>query len=190
MKFLSACCFHSLWKKCVHKGFLKVTINAESFLFFNQIQLPPWVSVTFVSCFLMIIQYSLSFSFTFLLNSLSDKCIHAITLFLSYVFPLNLSFFPHSMGQPTNLFLTLLFLLLSPCWGQSSHPSCDRCDQQLSCNCSYGEFTSVPTVTERALTLDLSFNNITMVAADDLTGHAQLRVLNLHGNADGILFGL
>nr|QNT60750.1 Toll-like receptor 2 [Micropterus salmoides] len=86
------------------------------------------------------------------------------------------------MGQPTNLFLTLLFLLLSPCWGQSSHPSCDRCDQQLSCNCSYGEFTSVPTVTERALTFDLSFNNIPMVAVDDLTGHGQLRVLNLHGN--------
>ncbi|XP_044039837.1 toll-like receptor 2 type-2 [Siniperca chuatsi] len=86
------------------------------------------------------------------------------------------------MGQPTNLYFTLLFLPLSLCWGQSSHPSCDRCDLRLSCNCSYGGFTRVPTVTDRALTLDLSFNNITVVNVDDLRGHMQLRALSLHGN--------
>ncbi|XP_067437011.1 toll-like receptor 2 [Thunnus thynnus] len=91
------------------------------------------------------------------------------------------------MRHPTNLYLLFLPLLLflSFCWGQradSDKPSCDRCDLQLSCNCSYGGFTSVPMVTGSALTLDLSFNNITEVTDDDLTGHGALRALSLHGN--------
>ncbi|XP_035531574.1 toll-like receptor 2 type-2 isoform X2 [Morone saxatilis] len=93
------------------------------------------------------------------------------------------------MEQRTNLYFTLLFLLLlhSLCWAQRSNQddersSCDRCDLRLSCNCSYDGFTRVPVVTDRALTLDLSFNNITMVTVDDLTGHRQLRALSLHGN--------
>ncbi|XP_041820711.1 toll-like receptor 2 type-2 [Chelmon rostratus] len=92
------------------------------------------------------------------------------------------------MGQPTNLYFTFLFLLLSPCWGhQRSNPdgersSCDHCDLRLSCNCSYGGFTHIPVVTDRALSLDLSFNNITVVTADDLKGHRGLRALSLHGN--------
>nr|USC27890.1 toll-like receptor 2-1 [Sebastiscus marmoratus] len=91
------------------------------------------------------------------------------------------------MGQPSDLFFTLL-LLVSLCWGQSSNPdggerpSCDRCDLQLACNCSHGGFTRVPTVTGRAVVLDLSFNNITVVTAVDLTGHEELRALSLHGN--------
>uniref|UniRef100_A0A668AMU3 Toll-like receptor 2 n=1 Tax=Myripristis murdjan TaxID=586833 RepID=A0A668AMU3_9TELE len=64
----------------------------------------------------------------------------------------------------------------------SIHPSCDRCDRRLSCNCTYGGFTRVPTVTDGALTLDLSFNNISEVTDDDLIGHAHLRALSLHGN--------
>ncbi|XP_039996663.1 toll-like receptor 2 isoform X2 [Xiphias gladius] len=89
------------------------------------------------------------------------------------------------MGQPTNLYFTLLPLLL--CWGQGSNreaerSSCNRCDLRLSCNCSRGGFTRVPMVTGRALTLDLSFNNITVVTGDDLTGHVPLRALSLHGN--------
>ncbi|XP_070785759.1 toll-like receptor 2 [Enoplosus armatus] len=91
------------------------------------------------------------------------------------------------MGQPTNLYFTILFLLLSLCRGQSSTPSCDRCDLRLSCNCSRGGFARVPTVTDRALTLDLSFNNITVVTADDLTGHARLRALRLHGNGLAVI---
>ncbi|XP_051251162.1 toll-like receptor 2 type-2 [Dicentrarchus labrax] len=93
------------------------------------------------------------------------------------------------MEQQTNLYFTLPLLLLlhSLCWSQRSNPddersSCDRCDLRLSCNCSYDGFTRVPVVTDRALTLDLSFNNITMVTVDDLTGHRQLRALSLHGN--------
>nr|XP_046236027.1 toll-like receptor 2 isoform X2 [Scatophagus argus] len=90
------------------------------------------------------------------------------------------------MGLLANLSFTLLLLLII-CEGQRSHPdgerpSCDRCDLQLTCNCSYGGFTHVPTVTEDALALDLSFNNITVVTADDLTGHRQLRALRLHSN--------
>ncbi|XP_037614295.1 toll-like receptor 2 type-2 isoform X2 [Sebastes umbrosus] len=91
------------------------------------------------------------------------------------------------MGQPSDLFFTLL-LLVSLCWGQRSNPgggersSCDRCDQRLACNCSHGGFTRVPTVTGRAVTLDLSFNNITVVTGVDLTGHEELRTLSLHGN--------
>ncbi|KAF0028941.1 hypothetical protein F2P81_018046 [Scophthalmus maximus] len=88
------------------------------------------------------------------------------------------------MGQLTNLYVAVL---LSLCWGQWSEPdaerpSCDRCDLRLSCDCSRGGFTRVPAVTGRALTLDLSFNNITAVTNVDLMGHVELRALNLHGN--------
>ncbi|XP_070849082.1 toll-like receptor 2 [Chaetodon trifascialis] len=90
------------------------------------------------------------------------------------------------MRQATNHYFNFLFLLCL-CWGQRSNPdgersSCDRCDRQLCCNCSYGGFTRIPAVTDRALSLDLSFNNITVVTADDLKGHRQLRALSLHGN--------
>ncbi|KAL6118223.1 tlr2 [Pungitius sinensis] len=91
------------------------------------------------------------------------------------------------MGQPTDLHLALLLLFLALCWGQRSNPdvrrpSCDRCDRRLACNCSYGGWTCVPMVTDRALTLDLSFNYITAVTGDDLTGHGVLGSLSLHGN--------
>ncbi|XP_068569233.1 toll-like receptor 2 type-2 [Cebidichthys violaceus] len=88
------------------------------------------------------------------------------------------------MGNPSHLhstfLLLLLLLLLAPGWGQ--RPSCDRCDPRLACNCSHGGLTRVPTVTDGALTLDLSFNHITEVTGDDLTGHARLVSLSLHGN--------
>nr|XP_040038622.1 toll-like receptor 2 [Gasterosteus aculeatus aculeatus] len=89
------------------------------------------------------------------------------------------------MGQPPDRHLALLLLLLL--WGQRSNPevrrpSCDRCDRRLACNCSCGGWTCVPTVTDRALTLDLSFNYITAVTGDDLTGHGALGSLSLHGN--------
>uniref|UniRef100_A0A667ZUF0 Toll-like receptor 2 n=1 Tax=Myripristis murdjan TaxID=586833 RepID=A0A667ZUF0_9TELE len=91
------------------------------------------------------------------------------------------------MGRPPSLpFVLLLFL---PCLSRAHRsnpedekPSCDRCDRRLSCNCTYGGFTRVPTVTDGALTLDLSFNNISEVTDDDLIGHAHLRALSLHGN--------
>lgn len=91
------------------------------------------------------------------------------------------------MGQPPDRHLALLLLLLL--WGQRSNPevrrpSCDRCDRRLACNCSCGGWTCVPTVTDRALTLDLSFNYITTVTGDDLTGHGALGSLSLHGNVD------
>ncbi|XP_037543055.1 toll-like receptor 2 [Nematolebias whitei] len=60
--------------------------------------------------------------------------------------------------------------------------SCSHCDLHLTCNCSYGGFTHVPLVTGRALSLDLSFNGITVVTDDDLMGHSRLRVLDLHDN--------
>uniref|UniRef100_A0A7N5ZTA2 Toll-like receptor 2 n=1 Tax=Anabas testudineus TaxID=64144 RepID=A0A7N5ZTA2_ANATE len=86
-----------------------------------------------------------------------------------------------------NLCFTLLLVFISLSWGQESssedeRPSCHHCDLHLLCNCSYGGFTCVPMVTESALTLDLSFNNITVVRDDDLTDHTLLRVLNLQGN--------
>lgn len=86
------------------------------------------------------------------------------------------------MGQLTNLLLALLVLPLSLCWGQRSdgRPSCGRCDLRLSCNCSSDGFTQVPMVTEEALGLDLSFNNISVVTVDDLRGHRVLRTLSLH----------
>ncbi|MEQ2178597.1 hypothetical protein GOODEAATRI_015691 [Goodea atripinnis] len=66
--------------------------------------------------------------------------------------------------------------------GDEGRPSCSRCDLHLSCNCSYSGFTSIPMVTDQALSLDLSFNNITMVTQDDLMGLSRLRALDLHGN--------
>ncbi|KAK2863373.1 hypothetical protein Q5P01_002906 [Channa striata] len=93
------------------------------------------------------------------------------------------------MRRQTNFYSTILLLLFFffLCLGQRSRPdgerpSCNRCDLHLSCNCSHGGFNVVPMVTDRALALDLSFNNINMVNDDDLTGHTQLRVLSLHGN--------
>nr|WEW53051.1 toll-like receptor 2 [Platichthys stellatus] len=95
------------------------------------------------------------------------------------------------MGQQM-LLLLLLFLLLflSLCRGQSSNPerpTCRSCDLLLSCDCSRGGFTHVPLVTGRALTLDLSFNNITMVTEDDLSGHVRLTALSLHGNRVSVI---
>ncbi|XP_074555442.1 toll-like receptor 2 [Halichoeres trimaculatus] len=91
------------------------------------------------------------------------------------------------MGQKASVHLTLLSLLLTLCWAQRldpdpERPSCDRCDLHLSCDCSHCGFTCVPVVTDLALTLDLSLNNITEVTEDDLTGHRHLRALSLHGN--------
>ncbi|KAM4564366.1 toll-like receptor 2 type-2 [Fundulus diaphanus] len=86
-----------------------------------------------------------------------------------------------------HLTILMLILFFSPIWGEAANsddgrPSCSRCDLHLCCNCSYGGFTSIPEVTDQALILNLSFNNISMVTQDDLTGHFQLRVLDLHGN--------
>ncbi|RVE60800.1 hypothetical protein OJAV_G00184990 [Oryzias javanicus] len=79
--------------------------------------------------------------------------------------------------------LCSMFLHLATCWGRRSNPdSCTRCDLQLRCNCSCRGFTRVPEVTEDALVLDLSSNNISEVTDDDLRGHASLRGLDLHGN--------
>nr|AAW69370.1 TLR2 [Takifugu rubripes] len=81
------------------------------------------------------------------------------------------------------MFFTLLFTL-SFCEGQGSivkvdRPSCDRCDHSFFCNCSFAGLTCVPVVTEQALSLDLSFNNITVVTAEDLRDHRRLAALNL-----------
>lgn len=94
------------------------------------------------------------------------------------------------MRWQNNPYFTLLPLFISVSWGQLSNPdserqSCQHCDLHLLCNCSFGGFTSVPAVTDRALTLDLSFNNIAEVKDDDLADHRQLRILSLQGNADG-----
>ncbi|KAM4611823.1 toll-like receptor 2 [Polymixia lowei] len=94
------------------------------------------------------------------------------------------------MRPLSNLSSTVLLFLLSlfpPSRGQSSlqegeRLSCDRCDQRLSCNCSYGGFHHVPMVTDHALTLDLSFNNIEAVTNGDLRHHTNLRVLSFRGN--------
>ncbi|KAM4713887.1 LOW QUALITY PROTEIN: toll-like receptor 2 [Anableps anableps] len=91
------------------------------------------------------------------------------------------------MRRLTACSLTVLLLSVSLIRGQmvnrdDGRPSCSRCDLHLSCNCSHSGFTRIPMVTEQALTLDLSFNNITMVTQDDLMGHSRLRVLELHGN--------
>lgn len=99
---------------------------------------------------------------------------------------------PTSCSSALSFILVLLFL--SESWGQrlntdNKKPSCDHCNQQLFCNCSHSGFTSVPTVTGSALSLDLSFNKITAVMNDDLTGHMQLKVLDLHGNTKYWLSG-
>ncbi|KAM3589997.1 uncharacterized protein V6R79_001613 [Siganus canaliculatus] len=91
------------------------------------------------------------------------------------------------MEKLTHPSLTLLVLLASLCWGQRSNPdverpSCDRCDLRFSCNCSYSGFVHVPTVTQQAVGLDLSFNAIAEISAGDLEGHRRLRTLSLHGN--------
>ncbi|XP_008301053.1 toll-like receptor 2 [Stegastes partitus] len=89
------------------------------------------------------------------------------------------------MRHPTGCHFALLLLLLPLSRGQDSGDggsTCNRCDSRLSCNCSHGGFTRVPVVTERALTLDLSCNIISVVTGDDLAGHAPLRALDLHGN--------
>ncbi|XP_068426963.1 toll-like receptor 2 isoform X2 [Clinocottus analis] len=91
------------------------------------------------------------------------------------------------MGQPALFLHLLLLLLFALCWGQRSNPGgkrprCGRCDPRLACNCSHAGLTRVPSVAAGARTLDLSFNDISEVAADDLTGHARLEALSLHGN--------
>uniref|UniRef100_A0A3P9IGJ1 Toll-like receptor 2 n=1 Tax=Oryzias latipes TaxID=8090 RepID=A0A3P9IGJ1_ORYLA len=78
-------------------------------------------------------------------------------------------------------------LLLSWAFGQTSitggdRSPCQRCDLQLSCDCSHSGFSHVPTVTDQALRLDLSFNNITTITCDDLKGLSRLVALDLHGN--------
>ncbi|KAM9425594.1 toll-like receptor 2 isoform 2-T2 [Pholidichthys leucotaenia] len=89
------------------------------------------------------------------------------------------------MGHLTGCYFT--FLLLSLAQAQRSNadngqPSCDRCNLHFYCNCSHSGFSTVPMVTDSAVTLDLSFNNITMVTNHSLKGHRQLKTLDLHGN--------
>ncbi|XP_041634664.1 toll-like receptor 2 type-2 [Cheilinus undulatus] len=96
------------------------------------------------------------------------------------------------MGQRTHSYFPPFVLLLSLCWVQRSDTdgerwSCERCDQRFFCNCSYSGFVHVPVVSDHALTLDLSFNNITEVTDDDLTGHRKLRALSLHGNSLAVI---
>uniref|UniRef100_A0AAZ3PVS5 TIR domain-containing protein n=1 Tax=Oncorhynchus tshawytscha TaxID=74940 RepID=A0AAZ3PVS5_ONCTS len=73
--------------------------------------------------------------------------------------------------------------------GQSSTPevekrsTCDQCDERLFCNCSSRNYQHVPTVTvTEVVTLDLSFNDITSVAEDDLREYTWLRTLDLRSN--------
>lgn len=173
------------WKILKASSFIEATSSLGRFHFCGR---------SLTSCCLMILTPSHSLAF---LPSSSLCCLIISSTRSLFLFPpcfhhLRFCVFsPNSMGQPTNLYFTFLFLLLSPCWGhQRSNPdgersSCDHCDLRLSCNCSYGGFTHIPVVTDRALSLDLSFNNITVVTADDLKGHRGLRALSLHGNADG-----
>lgn len=93
--------------------------------------------------------------------------------------------FEGGASGPGQMFFVLLVLGLSLCEGQRSvlqgdRKSCDRCDLTFSCNCSSAGLTCVPMVTERALSLDLSFNDIAVVTAEDLKDHERLRVLSLH----------
>ncbi|XP_043954604.1 toll-like receptor 2 type-1 isoform X2 [Gambusia affinis] len=86
-----------------------------------------------------------------------------------------------------HLGILALFFFLSLIQDQTANrddgrPTCSRCDLHHSCNCSFSGFTHVPMVTDQALSLDLSLNNITMVTQDDLMGHSWLRLLDLHGN--------
>ncbi|XP_072232709.1 toll-like receptor 2 [Leuresthes tenuis] len=97
------------------------------------------------------------------------------------------------MGQPSCCCCTFLLLLsVTLCRGQrlnadDGRSSCSRCNLQLFCNCSHSRFMHVPLVTDRALALDLSFNNITVVTDDDLAGHRLLRVLDLRGNSLSVI---
>ncbi|CAL8241242.1 unnamed protein product [Merluccius merluccius] len=75
---------------------------------------------------------------------------------------------------------SFLLLLLSVSRGQRS--SCDLCDLHMSCDCSRQGFSTVPMITQQAITLDLSFNVIAEVTEDDLRNHTPLRVLNFRGN--------
>lgn len=89
------------------------------------------------------------------------------------------------------MFFVLLVHGLALCGGQRStlqgdRPSCDRCDLAFRCNCSSAGLTHVPMVTEQALSLDLSFNAIAVVTAEDLRGHRRLKVLSLHGEAQQV----
>lgn len=89
------------------------------------------------------------------------------------------------------MFFILLVLGLALCGGQRStsqgdRPSCDRCDLAFRCNCSSAGLTCVPTVTEQALSLDLSFNAIATVTEEDLRGHRRLRALSLHGETQQV----
>ncbi|KAL0970685.1 hypothetical protein UPYG_G00245690 [Umbra pygmaea] len=78
-----------------------------------------------------------------------------------------------------------LFLFL----GQSSSQefqgrmTCGRCDERLFCNCSSLNYQRIPRVTVvKVLTLDLSLNDITLVAEDDLREYRWLQTLDLHSN--------
>ncbi|XP_070978063.1 toll-like receptor 2 [Oncorhynchus clarkii lewisi] len=82
-----------------------------------------------------------------------------------------------------------MLVLLFFSQGQSSTPevekrsTCDQCDERLFCNCSSRNYRHVPTVTvTEVVTLDLSFNDITSVAEDDLREYTWLRTLDLHSN--------
>ncbi|XP_014853364.1 PREDICTED: toll-like receptor 2 isoform X1 [Poecilia mexicana] len=91
------------------------------------------------------------------------------------------------MRRLTSGSLALLLLLVPLIRGQEvngddGRPTCRRCDLHHCCNCSHSGFTRVPMVTDQALRLDLSFNNITNMTKDDLMGHSRLRALDLHAN--------
>ncbi|XP_029615554.1 toll-like receptor 2 [Salmo trutta] len=82
-----------------------------------------------------------------------------------------------------------MLVLLFFSQGQSSTPevekrsTCDRCDERLFCDCSSRNYRHVPTVTvTEVVTLDLSFNDITTVAEDDLREYTWLRTLDLRSN--------
>nr|XP_029511569.1 toll-like receptor 2 [Oncorhynchus nerka] len=82
-----------------------------------------------------------------------------------------------------------MLVLLFFSQGQSSTPevekrsTCDQCDEHLFCNCSSRNYRHVPTVTvTEVVTLDLSFNDITSVAEDDLREYTWLRTLDLRSN--------
>ena len=108
-----------------------------------------------------------------------------IFLFLSLLQSLSFSLFPFFFRMGSLAMLVLLFFSQ----GQSSTPevekrsTCDQCDERLFCNCSSRNYRHVPTVTvTEVVTLDLSFNDITSVAEDDLREYTWLRTLDLHSN--------
>ncbi|KAM9425167.1 toll-like receptor 2 type-2 [Pholidichthys leucotaenia] len=89
------------------------------------------------------------------------------------------------MGQLTGCCFAILFLSLAQ--GQRSNavdrqPRCDHCNLHLYCDCSHCGFKHVPMVADDAVTLNLSFNNITVVTSHSLKGHRQLKILDIHGN--------